>query len=262
MTFSTRKSRHFSHSRRFWRWFGIGALLYLGWSAARGYFLLSQTRQIAAQNANFSRDYFVGPTHAPPLLYVVMGDSTAAGLGAGNEIQTLPGQLAQFIAAQNRRVRVVNLAQSGARVRDVIQNQLPALQKLRPDLVSLCVGANDATHFTKTADFERDFRWLLSALETTSARQILVSNTPDMFLAPALPLPFSLAVGRRARRFNSILRAQKRDSKLQIVDIFGRGKLDFRRDSTLYAADLFHPSTRGYRVWAALFIEKWRKSDS
>ena len=234
----------------------MGALLYLVWSGARGQFLLSQSRQIAAQCANFPREYFVGDVASTPLLYVVLGDSTAAGWGAGNETQSYPHQLAQFVAARDHRVRIVNLAKGGAQVRDVIENQLPALQKLRPDLISLSVGANDATHFTKEADFERDIAKILAALEATSARQILVANTPDMFLAPALPLPLSFAVGQRAQRFNSILELETRGSNVEIVDIFGRGKLDYRRDSTLYAADLFHPSARGYRVWAALFMEK------
>ncbi len=229
----------------------MAALLFTAWRARR---LLADSRVIAAQSAGFSRDYWLGD--GPQLTYLVMGDSTAAGWGAGAENASYPHQIAAALAARGRRVHLVNVAVGGATVAEVRRGQSAALKTVRPDLVSLSVGANDATHRTADADFGRDLRALRADFAASSTRQVLIANVPDMFLAPALPFPAAVFCGRRARALNAVLGSLPADPKTQIVDIFGRGKLDYRRDPTLYAADLFHPSARGYAVWAQLFVEK------
>ena len=87
------------------------------------------------------------------MVYVVLGDSTAAGRGA-NYANGIAVRTARHLA-RSRPVLLVNLAVSGARVADVARDQLPAAVRLKPDLVLLAVGANDATHFTPNGRFGR-----------------------------------------------------------------------------------------------------------
>lgn len=221
-------------------------------STMRARRLLRISAEIAARSAIFPRDYRVG--RGPNLTYLVMGDSTAAGFGAERFEATYPHRIAVALAARGFRVRVVNVAVGGATISQVRRDQSAAMRRLRPDLVSLSAGANDATHRTSDADFERDLRALQADFAASSARIVLVGNVPDMFLAPALPFPLALASGRRAVALNAVLERQKAVPKLRVVDLYGAGKLDYRRDASLYASDLFHPSSRGYAVWARLFI--------
>ena len=236
--------------------FGAGALIYLAYTAIRSKILLNNGGAIAAQSANFARDYFVGEAGAPTFTYLALGDSTAAGWGAGKQEKSYPHLVAQAVARRGLRVRVVNVAVGGAKARDVAALQLAAISQIRPDLITLSVGANDATHFTTPDEFRRDLTAILSALKQSKARTILVADTPDMFLAPALPWPIAAATARRARAQNAITRQLTRDSRVQIVELYQRGKLDARRNPKLYAADRFHPSASGYARWAQLFIEK------
>ena len=233
--------------------FGAGALIYFAYTAARSKILLNNGRAIAAQSAGFARDYFVGEAGAPTFTYLALGDSTAAGWGAATLETTYPYEIARAVAKRGIRVRVVNAAVGGATTHDVAASQLAAISKVQPDLITLSVGANDATHFTSPDEFRRDLATILSSLEQSKARTILVADTPDMFLAPALPLPIAAATSRWARAQNAILRASTRDSRVQIVELYERGKL---RSPELYAADRFHPSASGYARWARLFIEK------
>ena len=232
-------------------------------TVVRSRHLLAQGRIIAQQSRHFERDYFVGDAARPTLTYLVMGDSTAAGWGAESQSQTYPYQVAEQIAARGYRVHVVVVAHGGARLRDVLADQLPTLQALRPQVVTLSVGANDATHFTPKDEWKRELEILLSALGKSQARRILIADTPDLYQAPALPLPLAVAVNTRARQQNQLLQAALRGSSARRVPLYARGKLIYRRDPNLYAADLFHPSSLGYRVWAQLFqsaltIEKVR----
>ena len=240
-------------ARRFALVFGAGALIYFAYTAVRSKILLDNGRVIAAQSAGFARDYFVGEAGAPTFTYLILGDSTAAGWGAGTLEKTYPYEIAQAVARRGWRVRVVNVAVGGARARDVAASQLAAIERVKPDLITLSVGANDATHGTSPGEFRRDLTIILAALEQSNARTILVADTPDMFLAPALPLPLAAIAARRARAQNATLRALTRDSRVQIVSLYERGKL---RSPELYAADRFHPSALGYARWAQLWIEK------
>ena len=234
----------------------LAALLWLIYTIIRSRVLLANGHEIERQSAAFARDTFVGESDKPVVIYLAMGDSTAAGWGAGTLEATYPYLIAQALAKRGFLVHVVTVAVGGATVHDLKTRQLEAIGRVRPDLITLSVGANDATHFTESTDYRRDWSAIISALEASSAHTILVADTPDMFLAPALPLPLSLATARRARDQNAILRALSAKSRVQIVELYKCGKLDARANPEFYAADRFHPSASGYAKWARLFIEK------
>ena len=237
------------------------ALAWLLTAAMRAQTLLAQGRAIEAHSARFARDYFVGAPDAPALTYLVMGDSTAAGWGAQSVTETYPYLVAQSVARRGFRVHVVNVAQGGATLRAVRQHQLGALRRARPDFITLSVGANDATHGTAPNQWKRELQSVASALANSGARAVLIANTPAMFLAPALPLPFAVVAGRRAHRQNQIFASVVGNTRLQTVDLYQRGQLDARRAPELYAADRFHPSAQGYAKWATLFVEALAKTE-
>ena len=78
-------------------------------------------------------------------LWLVLGDSTAQGIGASAFDRGWVGQLQQLLAAEGGAWRVVNLSQSGGRIRDVLAEQLPLADRLglEPGLITVAVGAND-----------------------------------------------------------------------------------------------------------------------
>ena len=78
-------------------------------------------------------------------LWLVVGDSTAQGIGASAFDRGWVGQLRQLMASDGQEWRVINLSQSGGRVRDVLGDQLPLADRLglEPTLITVAVGAND-----------------------------------------------------------------------------------------------------------------------
>lgn len=231
------------------------ALAWLLWTAYRAAVLLRNGKEIGRQNAAFSRDYFIGDSSRPTQTLLVLGDSTAAGWGAGKVENTFAYKIAQALPQKGFRVHVVNVAVGGARLQDVIRSQIASFEKLKPQVVVVSIGANDATQGTDEIEYSNHLRTLLDTLQKNT-KVVLFANTPDMFQAPALPLPLALLANNRARRQNELLQKIAHGSSVRIVDIYGRGKLIYERDPNLYAADLFHPSGKGYDVWAQLFIEQ------
>jgi len=220
----------------------------LGILIIRTIYLTAVTTKLFAESSNFSRDYYVGNPSNSPFLYVALGDSTVQGTGSANLEGTLVYQIATKNAEQGFYVHVRNFGTSGARVHDVLEKQIPPMNELRPDLITVTVGANDATHFTSYTSYERDWKAIFPTLR---APQILIANTPNMAYTPALTFPMNRIINNRAVHQNSILNSII--SSENLVDLYGQGTLNYFSASHFYAADLFHPSTAGYSQWTKLF---------
>lgn len=190
----------------------------------------------------------------PPIRYLVLGDSTAVGVGGDYE-RGIVLETARHLA-KNRRVDLLNLAVSGARFRDVLREQLARARGWKPDLVLLDVGANDATHLTSSRSLRRDLEEIIRLIlaENCEAR-IVVTGSPDMGAPPRIPFFLRGIAAARARRINEIARAAVSDHDLTFAPIADRTGQAFRSDRTLFHPDRFHPNDRGYALWVPVLIE-------
>lgn len=153
-------------------------------------------------------------------LWVVLGDSMAQGLGASRYDLGWPGQLAPLL---DRPYRLVNLSFHGARVRDVLDVQLPAARRLgQAALTTVMVGANDVVWRKHRAGLVPAFAELVQAL-------------PDGAVVANLTNPHAAA-----REVDRMLRAQDR---LVLADLRRTGPRSWRGK---LAADHFHPNDKGY----------------
>ena len=175
------------------------------------------------------------------LLYVALGDSAAQGVGASSPERGYVGLLAgRLREATGRDVEVVNLSVSGARVRDVLEQQLPALGALAPDVVTVAVGGNDVRRYerrTFAAEVDR-----------------LVAGLPAGTYVADVPWFVRARGGKKAAEAAQTLRAATERAGLVSVPLHeqlragGWGGM-LRQTS----GDLFHPNDRGYEVWADAF---------
>ncbi|CAN5345887.1 hypothetical protein BH11ACT4_BH11ACT4_16070 [soil metagenome] len=180
------------------------------------------------------------------LLYVAIGDSAAQGIGASRPEHSYVGVLARHIRARlaasgdDRMLRVANLAISGATVQMAVELELPQLRRLEPDLVTVCIGANDIADW----DEERFGRGIRSLFDALPAHAI-VADLPSFYFLPA---------EKKVLVANRIIRAEARARSLSVVGLHALTKRQgVRAVTTQFAGDLFHPNDRGYRVWARAF---------
>ena len=191
-----------------------------------------------------------GDVEAPPLRFVVLGDSTAAGVGAGSPDDSYPVRLARRIAHERFfRVRLVGLGVSGARVGDVLREQLPLGLEEDPDLIFVAIGANDVTHVTRLDDVEDDMRSLLDRLEETGAA-VVVAGPPDM-RSPVFLEPLRTIVGWRGNAVAGRIEGAARDAGVPVVPLADGTRDHFAEDpDRYYSDDDFHPGPAGYGLWA------------
>jgi lysophospholipase L1-like esterase len=170
-------------------------------------------------------------------LWFALGDSTAQGIGAPTPDRSYVGQLRALLEARDGRSwRVVNASRTGARLRDVITNQLAWADRLPspPDLVTCAVGANDVTWRPNLRGILRDLSTLLDGLP----RGAVVATLPQ-------------GLGRRrAPVVNTVIRTQAATRGLVVADVWAHTGPPWAEK---LARDHFHPSERGYRDWTAAF---------
>ncbi len=171
-------------------------------------------------------------------LWVVLGDSTAQGIGAPAHDRGYVGQLrAALDKSSSIPWRVLNLSRSGAKAAEVVAVQLPRLEALdvAPELVTCAIGANDM--------YPTPLPALLASL-----REIM-RRLPDGAVIATLPQGLRPV---RATVVNDVIRAEAPSGDLVVADVWAHtgppwhGKL---------AADGFHPGVTGYADWAAAFAE-------
>ena len=193
-------------------------------------------------------------TAGPPLTYVVLGDSTAAGVG-GNYERGIAVETARHLA-QARRVVMTNLGVSGARMTDVRRDQLPLALEIRPDVVLISATANDVTHLTPIRRVHRDLIAIIAALRQVNPKvRIVVTGSPDMGSPPRVPWLLRGLATCRTRQMNRMIMRDAATEDLGFAPIAERTGPLFRADRSLFASDRFHPNDRGYATWIPVLNE-------
>jgi len=190
-----------------------------------------------------------GSSSAPKLEFVVLGDSTAAGVGARSVAGAYPSLLARRLAAGGRRVELTGFGASGARAADVLREQVPMAMKARPDLVFVGIGANDVIHLTPLEELDEDLRAALDRLSSTGA-VVVAAGVPDMRAAAFLE-PLRTLVGWRGNRVSAVIYEAARASGVPAVRLAEQtAKYFVSEPDKSYSEDLFHPGPGGYERWA------------
>ncbi|NBC45490.1 SGNH/GDSL hydrolase family protein [Corallococcus exiguus] len=184
--------------------------------------------------------------------YVSLGDSTAVGVGA-SQGGGYPDRLASRLRKDGLPVGHSNLGQSGARVRDIVNNALKRVIALQPTLITLGVGTNDIWRGTEVAEFQDDLDRIARRLKQTGASMVVV-NLADMALAPVAKMVPSALYEGRIEPFNEAIASVARAHGLHLVDLFTASREMIPRRPDFFCSDGFHPSAVGYEEWADLML--------
>ncbi len=182
----------------------------------------------------------------PELRLLIVGDSSAAGVGAAEQGVALAGRLAAELASTHH-VTWKLVARTGATTADCLA-RLAALPPARFDIAITALGVNDVTGSVPRARFlarQADLRALLA--DRFGVAQVIASGLPPMGDFPALPQPLRWVMGASARRFDAgLARATADDPGWHHVAF----ELSLTPD--LMAEDGFHPGPAGYALWARM----------
>jgi lysophospholipase L1-like esterase len=167
------------------------------------------------------------------------------------EAERWPNQLVTALGGADAPLRLgTNLAVNGFTTADVIEVELPRLEKLRPEFVTVLIGVNDVVQGVPDgvcrAHLVAIFEDLLRRLPPT---RLLGVTTPDYTATPA-GADYGDPAERRAGivRVNDSLREVAASAGIAVVDVFDISQRA-ATDRSLVAADGLHPSGAQYAQW-------------
>ena len=181
------------------------------------------------------------------LRYVALGDSYTIGTSVA-EAERWPNQLVERI---DELELAGNPAVNGFTSADLINDELPQLDALRPELASVLIGVNDVVQGVPDSQYAGNVAIIIEELLTRlPPNRIVCIATPDYTVTPSgaafgEPEQQSDAIAR----FNAILReaCEHRDVRF-VPEVFeiSRAALE---DPSLVADDGLHPSGKQYSLW-------------
>lgn len=207
--------------------------------AIEGILLLKINRSVTTYAAYWSKQTAETPGE---IIYIAMGDSAAQGIGASSVQTSYVNLIAEQITHETgKRVRIINLSKSGGKIADVLNDQLPQLAKLHPDIVTVDIGSNDITANTPANQVIAQSNTLLRQLQKYPT---VFATLPD-FMWGAQQQRVSLIN-------NAVMEAGTRYG-VTIADLHTPTHLKMWAWNE-FAADGFHPSDTGHQTWAKALL--------
>ncbi len=193
-----------------------------------------------------------GATGRGPLLRLLMlGDSSAAGVGVARQSQALAGYLPPALATQAVvRVQWRLVAQSGLTSAQCLQH-IESSAPFEADVAVVVLGVNDVVDQVPS-------RSAVAARESIANRlrnghgvaHVVFAPLPPVQHFPALPQPLRWVAGRDAKRHDDAVAAWARTrSDVSHVPI------DLPLNRELMAEDGFHPGEPVYRICGTALAE-------
>jgi len=194
--------------------------------------------------------------------WVAIGDSFTEGLSdeaADGSYIGWADRLADTLAARNADFRYANLALRGKLLREVIDEQIPLVMQVKPDLVTMCAGGNDLIVPGSDVDeLAEQFERAVIDLRSVGSELVLFTG-PD---------PRKQPVVRRVRGkvaiYNAHVRAIADRHGARVVDLWAMPVLV---DLRSWSDDRLHFSPDGHRrialrtaeVLGVPVTEDWRE---
>jgi lysophospholipase L1-like esterase len=201
--------------------------------------------------------YNFGNNEAGNLNYVLLGDSLTDGVGNIDPGATLPAIYAGHLQNQQKSGTLTKLAQAGATTKDVITNQVPEAIELYPDYILIMIGTNDIHNPITPWEFQHQYSKMLDELNNKTRAEITVINIPYIGSEQILLPPWNTLLDWRMQQFNKIIQEVAKKRSIKVIDLYTATKNQFIKSSDLYSVDQFHPSDKGYRLWADTILPQW-----
>ena len=197
-----------------------------------------------------------GSGRGEPFDIVVLGDSSAAGLGTDAAHETVGAIVASGVAAlTGRRVRLTNRAVVGAESSDLERQLANSLEEvMRPDVVLIMVGANDVTHRIERTASVRQLEQTVRRIRALGS-EVVVGTCPDLGTIQPIRQPLRALVQRWSRDLaaaQTVAVVEAGGRTVSLGDLLGP---EFAQSPhEMFSKDRFHPSAAGYARAAAALL--------
>ncbi len=189
--------------------------------------------------------------HGPRLQLLIVGDSSAAGVGVAHQQDALAGHLSRAVASQcHACVQWQLLARSGVTSAQCLQ-LLEADAAIRADIAVVVLGVNDVVAQIPSARAVAARTAIANRLRNGhGVAHVVFAPLPPVHRFPGLPQPLRWVAGADARRHDAAVAqwAAGRDDVSHVP-------IDLPLNRGVMAGDGFHPGEPVYRVCGVVLAE-------
>lgn len=186
---------------------------------------------------------------------LIIGESTAAGVGASTQDKTFG---AQVFHQSNQEYNVHNLGKNGlkaGKLRRLLVHAKPEIPS-KFEFAIILIGANDCFKFTPPGRFKNQLLEFIKLLQNEkSVKRIIIPSIAPVQHFPSIPGPMRFFLGLH----RSILTRELKSlgKKIPALD-FNNFKIEMTSD--LLASDGIHPSDNGYALLAKATLLSFQKN--
>lgn len=193
----------------------------------------------------------IGKTGKAAYNILIIGDSSAAGVGVDDINETIGPQLAQILHQKTRAGVSWRIAGANSAISEEVRDYVvPNLQRGAYTHIVLCVATNDMKNFLSDRRFKKGFGGLLYALHAKwPDTPIIWTPMLDMTTVPGLPPLLRVILRMRADIINRRGRQLCRERHAIVTP-----PLD-STDPSGFSVDGFHASAAGYHYWAGVLAQ-------
>jgi len=175
---------------------------------------------------------------------LVIGDSTAVGIGSSNSNYSIAGRFGKDYP----KAHIETIAKSGQRLRGL--DPFPKTIHKKYDLIVIQIGANDILRSTNYQEIRERIGILLDESNKRSDN-VVVLHSGNVGLAPVFYFPLNKYYAHRTRKVREIYLEVVKKTNTTYVDLFREKKEDlFSKDlGKYYSPDRLHLSNEGYANW-------------
>ena len=191
-----------------------------------------------------------------PLNLVMIGDSSAAGVGAHHQDQALIGQTLKYLG-ETHQVTWRLSAQTGATTKSTLI-RLMDVAPIKADFVIIVLGVNDVTRLVTPNRWVKQQLFLIRKVrQLYRPKHIYLTPLPPFDAFTLLPNPLKWTLARHAKAL-SAARSRRFDVE---ADVTLLPDFDVAPQLGLLARDGFHPSEKMYTLWgkemASRIVSDW-----
>jgi lysophospholipase L1-like esterase len=175
---------------------------------------------------------------------LVLGDSTAVGVGADNPEDSVPALLANHIGA----TYVENYSVSGSKIQD-LEGQIKNIKLEKYDYILVQIGGNN---IVARQDAEAMGAMLQKVYKTLPpSRQVVHVCCGNVGTTTILPWFVRGYYTKKTLEYHAVFEKIDKDSNVTYVNLYEEKDVDpFVESPEIYlASDGFHPSGVGYQYW-------------
>lgn len=198
-------------------------------------------------------DYVIGTNGANStrLVYAALGDSLTSGVGADNYEESYPYLVSVKLSQQKKaQIELKTFSYPGARTTDLIRDLLGPAIAARPDIITVLIGINDIHGRVGKEEFRNNYEYILGRLTKETSARIYVVSIPQTGTNESMLPPFKYYFEMQTQSYNQIVRSLAEKYGVSFIDLTEITLAESRNNDGYYSRDLFHPSAKGYNIWA------------